>query len=196
VDLRADETAPGRAFTEPARSAADLATVATIRASLIRRIGSGLGGGTWSDDGETHWLVVPSVAALTAPAPAVGVGFFGQARDEVDHTPILDFEQDLLARAADLPGLLAYLNVQLRTGQWGNLVVFAGPDDPSRLHGDATHLQAVSRTPAHYRSVRLHRLRFPDGPLSPTPPIHESTLLLDFSQTPAWRALREGAGTA
>lgn len=151
---------------------------------------SGLASGAWTDTGDSHWLVVPELRALVHSRPAFGVGFFGQAREDVDHSPILDLEQELLARAPLLPGLLAYYNVRFVAGQWGNLVLFAREDDPVRVRSDPTHLEALARTAEHYRSVRLHRLRFPDGAVGPAPAALESTLLIDFSETPPWRAVR------
>lgn len=156
-------------------------------------MGSGLAGGAWTCAGESHWLVLPASRALVRSRPAFGVGFFGQVREHVDHSAILDLEQALLARAALLPGLLAYYNVRFMTGQWGNLVLFAGEADPARMRSDPTHLEAVARTASHYRSVRLHRLRFPDGAVGATPPALESTLLIDFRETPPWRAVRSAS---
>jgi hypothetical protein len=180
----------GREFTDPARSLDDLAALARIRASLVTRVRSDLAGGAWTIAGESHWLVVPELTALVQSRVAFGVGFFGQAREHIDHGPILDLEQNLLARASLFPGLLAYYNVRFVTGQWGNLVLFAREDDPLSVRSDPTHLEALARTAEHYRSVRLHRLRFPDGAVGTTRPTLESTLLIDFSETPPWRAVR------
>jgi hypothetical protein len=136
---------------------------------------------------------VPELSTLVGTRGAFGVGFFGQAREYVDHRPILDLEQNLIARASVLPGLLAYYNVRFATGQWGNLVLFSTEDDPERVRSDPTHADALARAGDHYHSVRLHRLRFPDGAIGAAPPAHESTLLIDFSETPPWRAVRCGA---
>lgn len=180
----------GREFTDPARSLNDLGAVARIRASLARRVRSGLAGGAWTDAGESHWLVVPELNRLVESRPAFGVGFFGQAREEVDHAPILDLEQVLVARAARSPGMLAYYNVRFATGQWGNLVLFTTPEEAGRVRSDPMHLDALERVADHYRSVRLHRLTFSAGALGESAPALESTLLIDFSETPAWRAIR------
>jgi len=194
VSLSPGEAVLGREFTDPARSLDDLAALARIRSSLIARVRSGLAGGAWTGAGESHWLVVPELRALVQSRPAFGIGFFGQAREHVDHGPILDLEQDLVARAPLFPGLLAYYNVRFADGQWGNLVLFAAQHDAGRVRSDPTHLEALARTADHYRSVRLHRLRFPDGAVGEAPPAFESTLLVDFSETPAWRAVRLGPG--
>ena len=101
----------------------------------------------WTVADNSHWLVVRELCELATSGPVFGVGFFGQARD-VDHTPILNLERDLLARAPEFPGLLAYYNVRFATGQWGNLVLFASDDDPVRVRTDPTHLEALADPPA------------------------------------------------
>jgi hypothetical protein len=190
LTLSPDEAASGRQFTDLAHAREDLAALASIRASLIDRVRSGLGGGAWTAAGEAHWLVVPELRALRLTRPVFAVGFFGQAREQVDHRAILDLERDLLARATSFPGLLAYYNVRFAAGQWGNLVLFATEDDPARVRSDPRHLEALARTGEHYHSVRLHRLRFPDGAIGDAAPALLSTLLIDFSETPPWRAVR------
>src|SRR4051794_30607438 len=104
VVLPPGEPAPGRPFTAPARTADDLNALAAVREALRRR----LAGARWAaiddhwsaDDGAEHWLVVPDARRLEAVRPAVAIGFFGQARDGVDHEPIGRLERDLLRRAA------------------------------------------------------------------------------------------------
>jgi hypothetical protein len=190
LNLSPGEAVSGREFTEPARSLDDLAALARIRASLVTRVRAGLAGGTWQAGDESHWLVVPALEALLRSRPTFGVGFFGQAREQVDHAPIIELEHELVDRVDPIPGLLAYYDVQFATGQWGNLVLFAGADDPARLRSDPTHQEALQRAGDHYRSVRLHRLCFPDGVLGAAEPSLESTLLIDFAETPPWRAVR------
>jgi hypothetical protein len=193
VSLSPGEAARGRDFTDPVRSDEDLAALETIRASLTERIRSGFAGGEWSVADEAHWLVVPELGALVQSRPTFGIGFFGQAREQVDHTPILEFEHELLARANAFPGLLAYYNVRFADRQWGNLVLFASEDDPANVRSDPTHQDALARAAHHYRSVRLHRIRLPGGALDAAPPRLESTLLIDFGETPPWRAVRAGS---
>jgi hypothetical protein len=191
--LERGESAPGRPFADPRLTLVDLASIAAMRDSLGRRARSGSPSGRWDESGDRHWLVVPG-PGLTGTAPVFAVGFFGQARARVDHDPIVRLEHELLERASAFPGLLAYHNVRFASGQWGNLVVFAAADDVAHVRGDATHLAALARTHAHYHSVRLHRLRLPDGPAGSTPAEHLSTLLLDFDASPPWRAVRAGDG--
>jgi len=192
VRLSPGQAVVGREFTDPARSLDDLVALAAIRSSLVARVRSGLGSGAWSSAGESHWLVVPDLRALVAARLAFGVGFFGQVRQHVDHGPILDLEREMLSRASRFPGLLAYHNVRFATDQWGNLVLFTAQEDSEHVRSDPTHLDALGRAASHYHSVRLHRLRFPDGAVGEAPPALESTLLIDFTETPAWRTVRPG----
>ncbi len=194
VDLAPGEGVPGRAFADPANTERDLVVLAAMRRALRLRARADPPGGRWTDGGDEHWLVVPDPALLAATRPAVAVGFFGQAREEVDHEPILHLEYDLLERAAAFPGLLAYHDVRFAANaQWGNLVVFAADEDPSHVRADPVHADAMARTPLHYRSLRLHRLRLPDGALGDAPAELLSTLLMDFAENPPWRAVRSAA---
>ena len=198
--LRADQRVDGRAFCDPLHSSADLAVLGALRASLAREVGGGRSGTLhFTDDVGVHHVVVPDPAALAGTAAAAIVGFFGQARDDVDHAPILALEGAIVVRAASFRGLLAYHNARLRNGQWGNLVVFASRAAAGALGGDTEHGRAVAATPHHYASLRLHRGTLADGCLGSAPATIAETLYLDFSQVPAWRALRSygpGALTA
>lgn len=195
VDLAPGEGVPGRVFADPANTERDLVVLEAMRRALRLRARANPSGGRWTDGGDEHWLVVPDPALLASERPVVAVGFFGQSRAEVDHGPILRMEQDLLERAAEFPGLVAYHDVRFaESAQWGNLVVFAADDDMSHVRGDPLHVDAMARAHVHYRSVRLHRLRLPDGALGDAPAELVSTLLLDFAETPPWRAIRQSAG--
>jgi hypothetical protein len=192
--LAPDAPVPGRPFADPARSDDDLAALAAIRAALVRRHAAGGGPGRWVDAaGAEHWLVAPDWDALASTRPAVAVGFFGQARADVDHAPIVDLEHDILARAASFAGLLAYCNVRFADGQWGNLVLFADAGGPGHVWGDAVHADAIARTPRHYHSLRLHRASLAGGLLGEDGLRLERTSYYDFASDPVWRAVRLAA---
>ena len=121
----------------------------------------------------------------------MAIGFFGQARADVDHTPIVELEHALLRRADEFRGLLAYHDVYFRERrQWGNLVVFATDDDPGSLARDPEHRVSTELTASHYHSLRLHRFALPDGALGPAPLRWVQTTYLDFADDPPWRAVR------
>jgi hypothetical protein len=191
VQLQADQLVAGRRFSDPALTDVDRATLGTLRAALRRAaIGSRAEALRLADEVAEHHIVVPDWAALASVRPAAIVGFFGQARAEVDHAVIGAFELDIVGRAATFPGLLAYHNARLASGGWANLVVFRTHAGTTAVTGDPIHASAVARTPHHYRSLRLHRGVLADGCLGEAEAVVHETLYLDFRETPAWRALR------
>ena len=185
---------PDRPFTDPAHAEHDLALLARIHAAVAARIAAGGEEERWTDaDGGRHWLVVPDRDCLRATAPAVGVGFFGQALD-VDHDPINRIEAEMLQHVGRYPGLLGYCNVEYPqpdgTSQWGNLVVFADRAAADALNAEGLHRSAVERSPRHYASLRLHRVELPEGAAGSSPPRLVESLLFDFADDPVWVGLR------
>jgi hypothetical protein len=189
--LQAEQLVAGRDFTHPTATAADRSTLRTLH-STLRGVAAEARAAAmeFADETGRHHVVVPDWEALASVRPAAVVGFFGQARDGVDHAAIVALEHDVVARAASFPGLLAYHNAQLASGQWGNLVVFRSPDDTDDVTTDEVHAAAVARTPRQYHSLRLHRGVLADGCLGAAAPRIDETLYLDFGETPVWRALR------
>jgi hypothetical protein len=191
VRLQAKALVVGRPFCDPTNTAADCATLGLLRATLTHAASRSRAPVLrFADEVGDHHVVVPDWEALAAARPAAMVGFFGQARDDVRHEAIIALEHDIVDRARAFPGLLAYHNAQLASGQWGNLVVFRSPDDTADVTGDPMHVAAVALTPRHYRSLRLHRGTLADGCLGGAPAVVAETLYLDFEESPAWRALR------
>jgi hypothetical protein len=178
-----------RVFDEPARVSEDLELLERLRAALCtapRRNGQQ----RFRRGAEQHRIAVPDWDALEQARPAAGVGFFGQARADVDHEPIALLEDAIVARAAGVAGLLAYHNALLEPGRWANLVVFASSHELTGLRGDELHEAAVALAPAHYASLRLHRGALPAGALGDRPFRLERTLFLDFSEHPPRRVVR------
>lgn len=176
-------------FTALEQTDADLAALARMRAAVARRLASGAAAGAWTEDGEAHLLVAPRPETLGLPA--VAVGFFSRARD-VDHGPILQLEYALLDRVDEVDGFVSYHNVRFADGRWGNLVTFDDTAAPARVRDHPIHREALALTAAHYRSVRLHRLWLVDGAAGSADPELRETLLLDFDESPPWRAVRPG----
>ena len=192
VSLSTDARVPGRAFADPGHLASDTAVLEDVRRVMRMRVSEAGRGGTWCEPaGDEHLLVLPSLSALRATRPAVAVGFFGQARDDVDHAPIVALEHNLLRRALAFRGLLAYHNVRLAAAHlWGNLVVFADRDAPGELARDDEHRLSIQAASHHYHSLRLHRYDLPDGVLGAAPLCWTRTTYLDFADDPPWRAVR------
>lgn len=145
-------------------------------------------------DGSQHAIVVADVARATSPQTLVLVGFFGQARSGVDHAPIIDLEQSLMAGMGTEPGLVVYYNVFWTGTGWGNLVLFDGWDAEGRwARGDPRHVEAVRRSPAHYHSIRLHHGLVEGGLPGDAMVRLVRTRYLDYRDGDTWRAVREPA---
>jgi hypothetical protein len=185
-----------RPFAAVERTHADLRVLRSMRRTLAARLRDGAlpsraAGPLHEPDGSEHWLCVPDPIALAAARPLAGVGFFGQARTDVDHAPILERERDIVARAARFDGLLTYYNLRLADGSYGNLVLFASPEAKGHVTADTVHREAVALTSRHYRSLRLHHAELADGVAGELELVR--TRYLDFSCEPAWSAVREPA---
>jgi hypothetical protein len=188
---------PGRAFTDPERTLADVAV--TERMLRLLRVHAR----SWPDGpapvesleypaGLRHWLVVPRPAVLTAARDVAAVGFFGDLRPGLDHAAIYQLEAEILARLPRYAaaGLLGYYDAELDRGVHGNLVLFGTPEVPPEWHGDVVHARAVALAPRHYRSIRLHRGLIPGPFLGAGGVAVRRTRYFDFLEEPAWRGQR------
>jgi hypothetical protein len=196
--LAPHELAPARPFAAVEHTHADLAILHEMRQTLARRLREDSlppadAPPARQADGTEHWLCVPHPRALAEARPVAAVGFFGQARADVDHGPILDREHDIVARAAGFGGLLTYYNLRLADGRYGNLVLFDSAASKGHVTGDVVHAHAVRLTPRHYRSLRLHHAELRDGVLGPCELQLLRTRYLDFSGDEVWNAVREPA---
>ena len=189
--LRAGEHFAGREFCDPAHTDGDLTTLRALRDAFRSQAGRHAASVLrFSDAIGEHVVAVPDWTALVQTRPVALVGFFGQSRDDVDHSRIVVMERNIVARAGDFPGLLAYHNARLGECHWGNMVLFASRASVTSLAPDPVHIRAVASAPIHYESLRLHRGSLADGLLGEADVQLEETLYLDFSGRPAWRALR------
>ena len=185
-----------RRFAALEHTRRDLVVLRTMRRTIAAHLRDGTmppadaGPIPWPD-GTEHWLCVPDPAALAAARPIAAVGFFGQARTGVDFAPIIDREHDIVARAARFDGLLTYYNLRLANGSYGNLVMFESPEAKGHVTSDVVHGEAVSLTPRHYHSLRLHHAELADGVFGELELVR--TRYLDFSCEPAWSSVREPA---
>jgi hypothetical protein len=192
------EHVPERPFAAAEHTLTDLAILRQMRSMLAQRLREGSlpapdAGPLEHADGTAHWLCVPDPGALAATAPVAAVGFFGQARQHVDHGPIVEREHAIVERAATFEGLLTYYNLRLEDGRYGNLVLFCSAPAKAHVTSDLVHGEAVSRTPQHYHSLRLHHAELRDGVLGAGELELLRTRYLDFACEPAWSAVREPA---
>ena len=141
--------------------------------------------------GHRHWIRVPDCQALLAARPLAAVGFFGQARADVDQQPIHELEAGIVDTLATIPGVLCYYDFALAEGGYGNLILCANADAPRNAHGHELHRRAVQLTPAHYHSVRLHTGVVPGAFTGDARLVIERTRYYDYDSEPPWLAVRD-----
>lgn len=200
ITLAPDAVVADRPFTALEHSAADLRVMDRMLVRLRRHVaevvvpsGSASRDDRLSDpDGSQLKIAIPAVAAALVPRDLVAVGFFGQARMDVDHAPIIDLEAALIADLAQEPGLLVYFNLFWPGVGWGNLVLFDGWEAKDRWgRDDPRHIESVRRSPAHYHSIRLHNGVVAGGLPGVGGIRLVRTRYLDYSGDRPWRAVRE-----
>ncbi|HXY43767.1 MAG TPA: hypothetical protein VEH29_06240 [Acidimicrobiales bacterium] len=196
--LGVDDHVPDRPFTNPEGTRADARVMGRMldrlrsEAPSLRRGRLPVERHEPDQDGNLHWIVVPRPAALLSAGELTTVGFFGDLRSGVDHADIYQLEELVVARLARYAasGLLCYYDAELEPGVHGNLVLFSGSGVPDEWHADAVHARAVALAPRHYRCVRLHRAAVHGAFLGDDPLVVEQTRYFDFTDRPAWTAIR------
>ena len=116
IELRADESVAGRPFAAPDWTARDGEVLGRMwdRLRVHVRAVAAAGDGPpnrldrVSDaDASVHTIVLPRLSSALGTTDLFGVGFFGQARHQVDHAPIMELEAALIADMPSTPGLVA-----------------------------------------------------------------------------------------
>lgn len=200
VELGPDTLVEGRPFTDPERSDED----ASVMRGMLARLRAFARG--WPDTqaggdavlvrrhdaaGLRTWIRIPGPGALLAAGELTTVGFFGQARADVDHAPIHRLEEGIVDTLEEVPGVLSYFNLELPDGRYGNLILCGGADVPVRWREHELHRTAVELAPSHYHSARLHGGVVRSPLLGDADLIVRRTRYLDFDSTPTWLAVRE-----
>lgn len=212
IQLASDESVPDRPFTATAWTSTDEAVLdrmwdrlrahaRTCEAGPVARPAAKRTANDRTDrlhdpDGSVHTIVFPDLRLALRSDDLFAVGFFGQARTGVDHTPIMELEAELIEDMWQNHGLVAYYNAFYPEAGWGNLVLFADAETERAWGDDRRHVDAVRRSPDHYHSIRLHHARASSGLLGTGPIRIARTRYLDYAADRPWRAVRErGIGT-
>lgn len=202
VTLGLLDTVEGRPFTAPGETERDLAILRTILAGIrdavvhapieelvpYQRV-------IWRLGELTHRLVICDRDRLAAHPRLCVVGFFGQRRPGVDITPLEEANSAIVAEFTEYPGILTYSSMELRGGNWANMVLHDDPIDTEYWRRSELHAQAVRMlSPRHYRSVRIHNAVL-SAPLSENPAIELlRTKYYAWDAGEMWRAVRPVAG--
>ena len=209
MQLAPDEVVEGRPFTAPESTEQDAAVMRDMLALLRARARGWLqsppeGPGTLvrelDEAGCRTWIRVPDRQALLAADELTAVGFFGQAREDLDHARIHHLEERIVDTLELIAGVLSYFNLELpgnaASRRYGNLILCAAPDVPVRWRAHALHRRAVELAPRHYHSARLHAGIVRSPLLGDAELVVLRTRYYDFDGEPAWLAVRYPASGA
>jgi hypothetical protein len=196
VRLEPDERVPGRAFTDPPHTAADLAALRTMAARLRGLLDEPAVAPIVESpepDGRQHRVVLGAADRLGAHRDLGFVGFFAVKRAGFDHAALTRTDDELIEELPGHPGILSYSSLEFPDGNWGNLIVLDPPEAGEHWRTSAKHAWAASElAPRHYTVVRLHNGRFPGGLRSGHDPVLTRTRYYDFRDPTVWRAERAG----
>jgi hypothetical protein len=206
VLLTAEELLPDRPFTHPHHIAADgevLRYLARTLHETVRQLEHSLGRLRpvvqfyQEPDGRYHRQVLIRPEQLEGSHLAI-VGFFGWRRPQADRGPIERMDTAMLEELPQQEGLLAYCSLALGGGDashhavnFGNLVVFSGPEAKARWHASERHrYAAASLAPNYYASVRIYNGLLPHGLSRPESLQLHLVKYFDYATTPAWLGQR------
>lgn len=200
AELGATEVVPGRAFTDLAHDAHDLARLEEARASLVallaepgrpdrfREVRRGPAGH------EVTHHVNFAAAGREAREPFL-VGFCGFVPEGADRAEAERLDAALIASFPEHPGLYSYNVLGNDDGNFVNLIMFrdrAAVDawSGSPVHDHAAHVFSLD----FYSEVRIHNLRLAGGLAAAAEPlVLTRTNYYDFSARPPWKAIRDRA---
>lgn len=146
--------------------------------------------GQWSQR-----LILTQPQRLRRHHPLTVVGFFGLKSAAADVALAQELDRQLIPELTVHAELLAYVSVCLPTGNFGNLVLFAGPEGKVAWGLSAKHSAAVRLlTPDYYAAVRLYNGHLVGGVAACETLRLDLVKYYDYTSRPLWRAVRSLTG--
>ena len=164
-----------------------------LASTWLERAPEGLGALVRERDaeGRRHWIRVPDREALLAASEMAFVGFFGHARDDVDHKLVHTLEGGIVDTLDRVTGVLSYYDLALADGGYGNLILLGSAAAAANVHRHPLHQRAVELAPRHYHSVRLHSGNLRGAILATPDLVPLRTRYYDYDSEPIWLAVRD-----
>lgn len=202
ISLGPSERVSDRPFTNPEHNADDLAMLEYI-AERVRYV--------LDQPHAVHHYPRPFVLYLPEPGrlrlriaitnpdellsnkdDLVVVGFCGQKRPEADRSQVEAVDMELVGEFLQHPYLLSYSSLELKCGNWCNLVLFSNEQGLNHWAASTRHAYAALQlAPQYYLSIRLHNGVLPDGLMSGHKITLTRTKYFDYQGGTLWRAVRE-----
>ena len=117
--------------------------------------------------GRTHRIVIYKYQELLLKRSLTFVGFISGKQRHL-HASVVDAIQKVDGRLVQelihIPGILSYSSLELRNGDWCNLVLLSDTDAKRQLKDTETHAYAAHELANHYYEwIRLHNGIMPQG---------------------------------
>ncbi len=116
---------------------------------------------------RTHRMAIYNPQELSLANELALVGFISGKLRPLRPSVAADLrimDRKLIAELVDTPGLLSYSSLELRDGNWCNLVLFNDPRMKIHLKNAQTHTYAAYElAPSCYEWIRLHNGSMPTG---------------------------------
>jgi hypothetical protein len=117
--------------------------------------------------GRTHRIVVYRAEKLRIPKPLTFVGFISERQKQLSPTIIQAIQRadkKLIGELAGTPSVLSYSSLELRNGDWCNLVLLSDTNAKTPIRNSETHKYAAYHlAPSYYTWIRLHNGVMPEG---------------------------------
>ncbi len=117
--------------------------------------------------GRIHRIAIYDPHGLQEQRNLAFVGFVSRKHQPLSASIVEDIhevDRKLVAELIGTPGLLSYSSLELRTGNWYNLVLFNNPITKRHVKDSETHKYAAYQlAPRYYEWIRLHSGIMPGG---------------------------------
>jgi len=148
--------------------------------------------------GRTHRIVIYKYQELLLKRSLTFVGFISGKQKHI-HASVTEaiqmVDRKLVQELVDIPGILSYSSLELRNGDWCNLVILNDANAKKHLKNTETHAYAAYELANNYYEwIRLHNGIMPQG-LDHTEMVLQRTRRYYFDmaqQRPSVRELRYG----
>ena len=117
--------------------------------------------------GRTHRIVIYKYQELLLKRRLTFVGFISGKQKHLHASVIYAIQmvdRKLVQELVDIPGILSYSSLELRNGDWCNLVILSDANAKKQLKNTETHAYAAYELANNYYEwIRLHNGIMPQG---------------------------------
>src|SRR5579875_1317017 len=153
--------------------------------------------------GRMHRIAIYKQQELVLRDTLMFVGFISRKRKALQDSiadQIEDIDRQLMVELVNAPGIISYSSLELRNGDWCNLVLLSDVEAKMHIRDTPIHRYAAySLSEAYYEWIRLHHGIMPQG-LDHTEMLLQKTRYYFFEEPQTrptiWECIYDGVGTA